>query len=73
MREPFDLQLEPQLPIRGVQIHYDRQLQSGYGLTMAAISEVVETALNGQVVSQVPENQQLINITVGCTSPHAII
>ncbi|MEL7314170.1 MAG: efflux RND transporter permease subunit, partial [Cyanobacteria bacterium J06559_3] len=35
-----------------------------YGLTMAQISEVVETALNGRVVSQVPENQQLIDITV---------
>ncbi|MBS0018258.1 MAG: efflux RND transporter permease subunit [Arthrospira sp. SH-MAG29] len=60
-----DLQLEPQLPIRQVQIHYDREAAAGYGLTMAAISEVVETALNGQVVSQVPENQQLVNITVG--------
>ncbi|MCW6036194.1 efflux RND transporter permease subunit [Spirulina subsalsa FACHB-351] len=60
-----DLQLEPQLPIRQVQINYDREAAAGYGLTMAAISEVVETALNGQVVSQVPENQQLINITVG--------
>jgi nickel/cobalt tolerance cation efflux system protein len=38
---------------------------ANYGLTMSAISEVVETALNGQIVSQVPENQQLINIMVG--------
>lgn len=60
-----DLQLEPQLPIRQVQIHYDRMAAANYGLTMAAISEVVETALNGQIVSQVPENQQLINIMVG--------
>ncbi|MET0115337.1 MAG: efflux RND transporter permease subunit, partial [Limnospira maxima] len=60
-----DLQLEPQLPIRQVQIHYDRSAAAGYGLTMAAISEVVATALNGQVVSQVPENQQQINIIVG--------
>ncbi|MGK7942015.1 MAG: efflux RND transporter permease subunit [Crocosphaera sp.] len=60
-----DLQLEPQLPIRQVQIHYDRTAAANYGLTMNAISEVVETALNGQVVSQVPDNQQLINIIVG--------
>ncbi|ACK65595.1 heavy metal efflux pump, CzcA family [Rippkaea orientalis PCC 8801] len=60
-----DLQLEPQLPIRQVQIHYDRTAAANYGLTMEAISDVVETALNGQVVSQVPEDQQLINITVG--------
>lgn len=60
-----DLQLEPQLPIRQVQIHYDRTAAAIYGLRMAAISEVVETALNGRVVSQVPENQQLIDIAVG--------
>ncbi|NEQ46806.1 MAG: efflux RND transporter permease subunit [Leptolyngbya sp. SIOISBB] len=59
-----DLQLEPQLPIRQVQIQYDRAAAAGYGLTMAQISEVVETALNGRVVSQVPENQQLVDITV---------
>lgn len=60
-----DLQLEPQLPIRQLQIQYDRAAAANYGLSMEAISDVVETALNGQVVSQVPQNQQLINITVG--------
>jgi nickel/cobalt tolerance cation efflux system protein len=60
-----DLQLEPQLPIRQLQIHYNRKMASQYGLTMSAISGVVETALNGKVVSQVAENQQLVNITVG--------
>ncbi|MEA5511383.1 efflux RND transporter permease subunit [Crocosphaera sp. UHCC 0190] len=59
-----DLQIEPQLPIRQVQIHYDRAAAANYGLSMEAISDVVETALNGQVVSQIAENQQLINITV---------
>ena len=60
-----DLQLEPQLPIRQVQIHYDRAAAANYGLMMASISEAVETALNGKVVSQVPENQQLVDITIG--------
>ncbi|HEY9661070.1 MAG TPA: efflux RND transporter permease subunit, partial [Allocoleopsis sp.] len=60
-----DLQLEPQLPIRQVQIQYNRAAAANYGLTMRAISEIVATALNGRVVSQVPENQQLINIAVG--------
>jgi nickel/cobalt tolerance cation efflux system protein len=59
-----DLQLEPQLPIRQVQIQYDRPAAATYGLRMEQISEVVETALNGRIVSQVPENQQLINIAV---------
>jgi nickel/cobalt tolerance cation efflux system protein len=59
-----DLQLEPQLPIRQVQIQYDRAAAAGYGLTMVQISEVVETALNGRVVAQVPEDQQLIDVIV---------
>jgi nickel/cobalt tolerance cation efflux system protein len=63
-----DLQLEPQLPIRQVQIQYNRAAAAQYGLSMEAISDLVETALNGQVVSQLPENQQLINITVGLQS-----
>jgi len=62
-----DLQLEPQLPIRQVQIHYDRAAAATYGLTMEQLSEVVETALNGRVVSQVAENQQLIDISVSLT------
>jgi nickel/cobalt tolerance cation efflux system protein len=60
-----DLQLEPQLPIRQVQIQYDRAAAANYGLRMEAISNLVETALNSRIVSQVPENQQLINIIVG--------
>ncbi len=59
-----DLQLEPQLPIRQVQIQYDRRAAASYGLSMVAISEVVETALNGRVVSQVSENQQPIDVIV---------
>lgn len=59
-----DLQLEPQLPIRQVQIQYDRTAAAAYGLNMEQISGVVETALNGRVVSQVAENQQLIDISV---------
>lgn len=59
-----DLQLEPQLPIRQVQIQYDRTAAARYGLTMAQLSAVVETAMNGRVVSQVPDAQQLIDIVV---------
>jgi cation efflux system protein involved in nickel and cobalt tolerance len=59
-----DLQLEPQLPIRQVQIQYDRAAAATYGLSMEQISDVVETALNGRVVSQVAENQQLIDISI---------
>lgn len=62
-----DLQLEPQLPIRQVQIQYDRAAAATYGLSMAQLSDIVETALNGRVVSQVAENQQLIDIFVSLT------
>ncbi|NET56827.1 MAG: efflux RND transporter permease subunit [Symploca sp. SIO2E6] len=62
-----DLQLEPQLPIRQVQIQYNREAAATYGLRMEQLSDVVETALNGRVVSQVAENQQLIDISVSLT------
>ena len=62
-----DLQLEPQLPIRQVQIQYDRAAAATYGLSMEQLSSVVETALNGRVVSQVAEDQQLIDISVSLT------
>jgi nickel/cobalt tolerance cation efflux system protein len=62
-----DLQLEPQLPIRQVQIQYNRPAAATYGLRMEQLSQVVETALNGRVVSRVPENQQLVDISVSLT------
>ncbi|HAX84963.1 MAG TPA: CusA/CzcA family heavy metal efflux RND transporter [Cyanobacteria bacterium UBA11370] len=62
-----DLQIEPQLPIRQVQIQYNRAAAATYGLSMEQLSDVVETALNGRVVSQVAENQQLIDISVSLT------
>ncbi|MEA5537774.1 efflux RND transporter permease subunit [Limnoraphis robusta Tam1] len=62
-----DLQLEPQLPMRQVQIQYNRRAAATYRLSMEQLSEIVETALNGRVVSQVSENQQLIDISVSLT------
>jgi nickel/cobalt tolerance cation efflux system protein len=48
-----DLQLEPQLPIPQVQIHYDRQLAAALGLSIEELSQAVEIALNGKVVGHV--------------------
>jgi len=59
-----DLQLEPQLPVRQVQIRYDRDAAARYGLTMAQISAVVETALNGRVVARVPDDRSAIEVAV---------
>lgn len=59
-----DLQLEPQIPIKQVQIHFDRNMAARYGLTIGELSELLETALNGRVVSQVLEQQQVFNLVV---------
>jgi cation efflux system protein involved in nickel and cobalt tolerance len=59
-----DLQLEPQIPVEQVQIKFNRAAASRYGLTMKHLAEVVETALNGRVVSQVLEQQQTFDLVV---------
>ncbi len=59
-----DLQLEPQVPIKQVQIQFDRNAAARYGLTIGELSEIVETALNGRVVSQVLEQQQTFDMVV---------
>ncbi|MBW4613858.1 MAG: CusA/CzcA family heavy metal efflux RND transporter [Desmonostoc vinosum HA7617-LM4] len=59
-----DLLLEPQIPVPQIQIKFDRDAASRYGLSVGEISSIIKTALNGQVVSQVLENQQLFDILV---------
>ncbi|MFN6496660.1 MAG: efflux RND transporter permease subunit [Nostoc sp. DedQUE01] len=59
-----DLQLEPQVPIKQVQIKFNRQAAARYGLTINNLAEMVETALNGRVVSQVLIDQQLFDLVV---------
>jgi CzcA family heavy metal efflux pump len=59
-----DLQLEPQVPMKQVQIQFDRNAAARYGLTIGELSEEVETALSGRVVSQVLEQQQTFDMVV---------
>ncbi len=59
-----DLQLEPQIPIKQVQIRFDRDAAARYGLSVGDLSSITETALNGRVVSQVLEKQQLFDLLV---------
>ncbi len=48
-----DLQLEPQVPVKQIQIQFDRTAAARYGLAVGDLAEIVETALNGKIVSQV--------------------
>jgi CzcA family heavy metal efflux pump len=59
-----DLVLEPQIPVPQIQIKFDRDAASRYGFSVGDISSIIETALNGQVVSQVLENQQSFDLVV---------
>ncbi|PIG90574.1 efflux RND transporter permease subunit [Gloeocapsopsis sp. IPPAS B-1203] len=59
-----DLQLEPQVPIKQVQIQFDRAAAARYSLSVGQVSAVIETALNGRVVSQVLQEQQLFDLLV---------
>jgi len=59
-----DLQLEPQIPIKQIQIQFDRTAAARYGLAVGDLAEIIETALNGKVVSQVLEQQQVFDLVV---------
>lgn len=59
-----DLQLEPQVPIKQIQIQFDRIAAARYGIRVGDLADIVETALNGRTVSQVLENQQVFDLVV---------
>ena len=48
-----DLLVEPQVTIPQLRIELDRDQLLQYGLTPARVNEFIETAMNGQVVSEV--------------------
>lgn len=64
-----DLQVEPQVPIKQVQIQFDRDAAARYGLRVGDLGDTIETALNGRVVSQVLEQQQVFDMVVWLAEP----
>ncbi len=59
-----DLQVEPQVPIKEVQIKFNRLAAARYGLKISDLAETIETILNGRTVSQVLEKQQVFDLVV---------
>jgi len=50
--------------VQQIQIKFNRQAAGRYGLKVGELSEIIETALNGKVVSQVLELQQTFDLVV---------
>jgi CzcA family heavy metal efflux pump len=59
-----DLLVEPQVGVPQVQIILNRQAAAAVGLSAGALAEAVDTAFNGEVVSQVLEEQRTYDVLV---------
>ncbi len=59
-----DLQIEPQIEISQLQMRVKREEASRYGLTPGDVSEVLETAFKGKLVSQVIEEDKYFGLVV---------
>ena len=65
-----DLQVEQQVIIPQLRIEIDGEQLKQYGLTRGDINEFVETAMNGEVVSQVLEGQRTFDLLVRMDEPY---
>ena len=70
VRGVVDLRVETQTPIPQLQIQIDRQAASLHALRTGEISEMLETYLNGRVVSQVLEGQRSFDLVLRADLPH---
>src|SRR5262244_2398577 len=59
-----DLLVEPQVGVPQLQINLDRSAAAAMGLHASDLAETVDTAFNGEAVSQVLENQRKYDVLV---------
>ncbi|MGZ3773605.1 MAG: efflux RND transporter permease subunit [Pseudobdellovibrionaceae bacterium] len=57
-----DLQVEQQVLVPQVKIQLLREEAAKYGLVLGEISETLEKALNGEIISQVLDQQKIFNV-----------
>lgn len=65
-----DLMVEPQVIIPQLRIEVDRDKLATYGLTPDTVNEYVETAMNGEVVSEVLLGQRTFDLLVRLDEPY---
>ena len=59
-----DLLVEPQVIIPQLRIELDREKLKLYGLSVASVNDFIETAMNGQTVSQILIEQRTFDLVV---------
>jgi CzcA family heavy metal efflux pump len=59
-----DLLVEPQVGVPQVQVNLNRRQAAAVGLRAGDLADAVDTAFNGEVVSQVLENQRTYDVVV---------
>lgn len=59
-----DLQIEPQIEVSQLQLRIKREDAARYGLTPGELSELLETAFKGRVVSQILEDDKVFSLVV---------
>ncbi|MBI4442420.1 MAG: efflux RND transporter permease subunit, partial [Acidobacteria bacterium] len=64
-----DVSVEKQTLVPEIQIAVDRQRAASYGLQAAEINTVLETALQGSVVSQILDGQRVYDLVVRLDEP----
>ena len=69
VRGVVDLRVETQTPIPQLQIQIDRQAASFHAIRTGEISKILETLLNGRVVSQVLEGQRSFDLVLRADKP----